>query len=77
MNATHSGEAQALDLVDIIDFKWLAAKEGLHVHVERLQNDPSYALDCLAKAAGSPRQAVREAAQKLRRSLGLDRPGRG
>ena len=71
MNATTQSERQGLELVDIIDFKWLAAKEGLHVHVERLQKDPAYALDCLSKAAASPREAVRAAAQRLRSRLGF------
>ena len=72
MNATAHSEHQALELVDIIDFKWLMAKDGLHVHVERLQTDPAYALECLAKAATSPREAVQAAARRLRQRLGLD-----
>ena len=40
LNATVPIERPPMDLVDIIDFKWLMAKDGLHVHVERLQNDP-------------------------------------
>jgi hypothetical protein len=71
MNATAHSERQALELVDIIDFKWLLAKEGLHVHVERLQNDRAYALDCLDKAAASPREAVRAVARRLREKLGF------
>lgn len=71
MNVTAHSERQALELVDIIDFKWLLAKEGLHVHVERLQNDPVYALACLDKAAASPREAVRAVASRLREKLGL------
>ena len=71
MNASVHSEHQGLELVDIIDFKWLAAKDGLHVHVERLQSDPAYALECLTKAAGSPREAVRAAACRLRDRLGL------
>ena len=71
MNATTQSERQGLELVDIIDFKWLLAKEGLHVHVERLQKDPAYALECLSKAAASPREAVRAAARRLRERLGL------
>jgi hypothetical protein len=71
MNVTANSEHQALELVDIIDFKWLLAKEGLHVHVERLQKDRAYALECLSRAANSPREAVRAAAQRLRDRLGL------
>jgi hypothetical protein len=47
MNAVSAHEMNALDLVDIIDFKWLMAREGHHVHVERLQNDPLYATECI------------------------------
>lgn len=72
MNASAARERQALELVDIIDFKWLMAKDGLHVHVERLQNDPAYALECLNKAAASPREAVQAVARRLRDKLGLD-----
>lgn len=72
MNASASSERQALELVDIIDFKWLMAKDGLHVHVERLQNDPAYARDCLNKAAASPRAAVQTVARRLRDKLGFD-----
>lgn len=71
MNASAARERQALELVDIIDFKWLMAKDGLHVHVERLQNDPAYALECLNKAATSPREAVQAVARRLRDKLGL------
>ena len=39
--------------------------------VARLQKDPAYALDCLSKAAASPREAVRAAAQRLRSRLGI------
>jgi hypothetical protein len=71
MNATTHSERQTLELVDIIDLKWLMAKDGLHVHVERLQNDPAYALDCLNKAAASPRAAVQAVARRLRDKLGI------
>ena len=71
MNATSTCEQHALELADIIDFKWLAAADGLRVHVERLQSDPAYARDCLDRAADSPREPVRRAAQRLRRQLGL------
>lgn len=71
MNATTDSESRALALADIIDFKWLLTAEGLHVHVERLQSDPDYARQCLEKADASSRQAVRDAAARLRRRLGL------
>jgi hypothetical protein len=65
MNALPPAERQALELVDIIEFKWLMAGAGVRVHVERLQADPEYARACLARAAESPEAAVREAALKL------------
>lgn len=71
MNATTDSETRALALADIIDFKWLLAADGLHVHVERLQNDPDYARQCLDKADASSRDVVRAAAVRLRRLLGL------
>lgn len=71
MNATSTCELRALELADIIDFKWLAAADGMRVHVERLQTDEAYARDCLERAAASPRAAVRDAADRLRRQLGL------
>jgi hypothetical protein len=70
MNAVSAHEMNALDLVDIIDFKWLMAREGHHVHVERLQNDPLYATECIERARRSPIEAVRLAAERLLRKLG-------
>lgn len=67
MNALPPAERQAVELVDIIEFKWLMAGAGLRVHVERLQVDPEYARQCLAQAAASPEAALRESAEKLLR----------
>jgi hypothetical protein len=69
MNAAHPAEQQAIELVDIIDFKWLMARDGHHVHVERLQHDPAYAAEVLARAAESPIAVVRQAAARLGRRL--------
>ncbi|HEY6133757.1 MAG TPA: hypothetical protein VIW70_07250 [Rubrivivax sp.] len=71
MNTTSTTEQQALQLVDIIDFKWLMIGEGHHVHVERLQRDAAYAQHCLALAAASPSAALRDAALRLERLLAL------
>lgn len=71
MNASTLSERQALELVDIIDFKWLMSSIGLRVHVERLQNDRAYAADLLGQAARSQSQPVREAASRLRVRMGL------
>lgn len=72
MTLSANSQRPALELVDIIDFKWLAASDGLQVHVERLQRDPVYAEECLTRAANSSRAAVREAAARLRQAMGLD-----
>ena len=71
MNAHLERERQALELVEIIDFKWLMSSIGLRVHVERLQSDRDYAIDLLTRAASSQSEAVRHAAQRLRARMGL------
>lgn len=71
MNSFGSREQQALDLVDIIDFKWLMAHEGHRIHVERLQSDRDYALTCIAKASASSVVALRDVAHRVARSLSL------
>lgn len=71
MNAFTPVEPKSLQLVDIIDFKWLMAHDGVHVHVEKLQTDRVYALEVLAKAACSPHEALRLAAKRLSAQLGL------
>lgn len=74
MNAFTGGESRSLALVDIIDLKWLFAREGVHVHVEKLQNDVAYARQLLECAAASPNAALRAAAQKVTRQLLQDAP---
>jgi len=69
MNALPEGERQVLSLVDVIDLKWLLAREGVHLHVERLQRDPDYAGELLALADGSSNEALRAAADRVRRHL--------
>jgi predicted metal-dependent phosphoesterase TrpH len=61
----------AVRLVEIIELKWLLAGQGIHVHVERLQNDSAYARETLERAAESPSAALRETATRLRLRLGL------
>lgn len=56
---------RALSLVEIIDFKWLMAGDGHRVHVERLQADPVYAVDCLRQGATSKIPALRDCARRL------------
>jgi hypothetical protein len=74
LNACTDGERRSLSLLDIIDLKWLLAREGVHVHVERLQCDPAYARQLLDSAAASPNDAVRAAAQRVTRQLLTDAP---
>lgn len=74
MNAVSTPEHRALRLVEIIDFKWLMAGEGHRVHVERLQAEPAYAAECLALAGSSRIAALRDTAQRLARTLGVELP---
>ena len=69
MNCVNTREQAVLELVDIIDFKWLMAHEGHRVHVERLQCDRDYASECLARASASSVAALREAAERSAQSL--------
>jgi hypothetical protein len=62
----------ALQLVDVIDLKWLLAGMGHRIHVERMLADRGYAEQCLAVAAQSPGAELREAAAKVCRQLGLE-----
>jgi hypothetical protein len=71
MNCVTAHEHRALELVDIIDFKWLMAHEGHHIHVERLQRDAVYAGACLTLAAASPSEALRMAGRRLACALGI------
>lgn len=75
MNAFSNDESGPLRLVDIIDLKWLLAREGVHLHVERLQTDPAYARELLQRAAGSPNEALRTAARRLLDSACGAQPG--
>jgi len=72
MNALSHRETDALSLVDIIDLKWLLAGERLHLHVEKLQNDPVYARGILDAAGTSPNPALRSVAERVRKLLRLD-----
>lgn len=72
MNALSHRETEALGLVEIIDLKWLLAGEGLHLHVERLQKDASYARRVLDTAAESTNAALRDVAARVRKLLALD-----
>lgn len=74
MNGSSLTEKRTLSLVEIIDFKWLMAGDGHHVHVEHLQSDPEYACQCLTLAAGSRIEALRDTAGRLAQALGLTLP---
>ena len=70
MNQITQGEAEQY-LVEIIELKWLLAGQGFRLHVEQLQNDREYALRTLEHAESVPNPALREAAERVRRALGL------
>ena len=53
MNASTVSKPCMLQLVDIVELKWMLAGEGLHIHVEKLQSDPGYAHECLLAAERS------------------------
>jgi hypothetical protein len=71
MNGSLTCQANEPELVDIVDFKWLMAHEGHHVHVERLQRDRAYARECFDCAALSPTEALRQVAMRLMGAMGL------
>lgn len=71
MNGSTQDANQPLELVDIVDFKWLMASDGLRVNVERLQTDRDYAAECFARASLSRCEPLRHAALRLRTRLGL------
>ena len=59
-------------LVEIVELKWLLAGEGLHLHVERMQADREYARRILEAASTSSNQALRAAAERVRRGMALE-----
>lgn len=69
MNCVSNPERQVLELVDVVDFKWLMAHEGHHVNAERLQTDRAYAASCLAQARASSTDALRQVALRLCRQI--------
>ena len=69
MNATSLTDHCTLQLVDIVELKWMLAGEGLHVHVEKLQSDPVYARECLLAAERSGNATLRQVATRLRAQL--------
>lgn len=77
MNAASLSEQATLDLVAVVELKWMLAGEGVHVHVERLQADADYARQLLSRADRSSNAAVRGLAQRVRRQLGLTPPPAG
>jgi hypothetical protein len=69
MNCLSQPERRALELVDVVDFKWLMAHEGHHVNAERLQIDREYACTCIGLATASPVDALRRVAHRLSNQL--------
>jgi hypothetical protein len=64
-------QEQVLNLVEIIELKWLLAGEGIRLHVERLQNDRDYAERALQQAMACNHPVVVATAVRLKRRLGL------
>jgi len=61
--------AATIPLLDIVDLKWLLAREGIRLHVERLQLDAGYAAALLDHAEQSGSEALRDAARRVRELL--------
>ena len=74
MDVLHSPPLPALNLVAVIDFKWLMAGDGHRVHVERLQVDRDYACGCLALGAASGIDVLRDSARRLASALQIVLP---
>ena len=66
-----------LNLVDVIDFKWLMAGDGHRVHVERMQIDRDYATACLVLGAASGIDVLRTSARRLSIALEIVLPEGG
>ena len=62
-------DASTLQLVEIIELKWLLAGEGIYIHVERMQRDPGYARRALDQAAACASPSLRTTASRLRARL--------
>jgi hypothetical protein len=73
MNTSAASGPGSSTLVEIIQFKWLMAHEGRHVHVERMQNDPAYAAETLDWAEASSNPNLPDVARALRAALKLAR----
>ena len=63
-----------LNLVAVIDFKWLMAGAGHRVHVERMQVDRDYATACLALGAASGIDVLRASTRRLAIALEIVLP---
>lgn len=71
MNAGTTSEHESMALVEIIQFKWLMAHEGRHIHVERMQSDRAYAVEQIVWAEASANASLSAAAATLRAALQL------
>ena len=72
MNTMSLSDTPVLELLEIIDLKWLLAHDGHRVHVEQLQSDPVYARQCLALGLASSDKALQAVARRLCLRLGID-----
>ncbi len=65
-------EMPTLDLLEIIDLKWLMAHQGHRVHVEKLQSDMAYARQCISLATASTDKSLQAVARRIAARLGVD-----
>ncbi len=73
MNALPPQETRALagtvELVDLVDFKWLMTAEGLAVNIDRLRSDSAYARRVFDAADASGNVTLRRISAELQRHL--------
>ena len=72
MNAISQNPTECLCLVEIIELKWLLSGHGVTLHVERLQADPEYARETLARATRLPSAVLKASAERVRHCLALE-----
>ena len=59
------GSGQDLELLQLVDFKWLMAGQGVWVDLTRWRADASYADSCIASGLCSHCDALRACAARL------------
>jgi hypothetical protein len=54
-----------IELLKLVDFKWMMAGQGWWVDLTRIQRDSAYAVDCLKSALSSNCYPLRDCATDL------------